>query len=89
MVDGGRVDPTQQDGQRDTDLALAAGRALAGLLGVDSTTVAEGTAAAGATVLGTVTSAPISDLVEHVMRSSDNVLSGGDAGARGVDRARR
>ena len=75
MVDGGRVDPTQQDGQRDTEPALAAGRALAGLLGLDSATVAEGTATAGATVLGTVTSAPISDLVEHVMRSSDNVLA--------------
>jgi serine-type D-Ala-D-Ala carboxypeptidase/endopeptidase (penicillin-binding protein 4) len=75
MVDGGRVDPLQQDGQRVVDPALAAGRALAGLLGADPATVAEGAATPGVDVLGTVTSAPVSDLVEHMVRSSDNVLA--------------
>ena len=75
MLDGGRKDPTQEDGARVADPALTAGRALAGLLGADAGSVAEGTAAPGAAVLGTVASAPISDLVEHTIRASDNVLA--------------
>jgi serine-type D-Ala-D-Ala carboxypeptidase/endopeptidase (penicillin-binding protein 4) len=75
MLDGGRVDPTNQDGPRVADPALTAGRALAGLLGAKPTTVAAGTAAPGATVLGTVVSAPVSDLVEQTIRASDNVLA--------------
>jgi serine-type D-Ala-D-Ala carboxypeptidase/endopeptidase (penicillin-binding protein 4) len=75
MLDGGRIDPTNQDGPRVSDPALTAGRALAGLLGADTGTVANGTAAPGATVLGTVVSTPISDLVEHTIRTSDNVLA--------------
>jgi len=54
---------------------LTAGRALAGLLGADAGSVAEATAAPGAAALGTVASAPISDLVEHTIRASDNVLA--------------
>jgi D-alanyl-D-alanine carboxypeptidase/D-alanyl-D-alanine-endopeptidase (penicillin-binding protein 4) len=75
MLDGGRIDPTAQDGPRVPDPALTAGRALAGLLGANPTTVAEGTATPDATVLGTVVSAPISDLVEQTIRASDNVLA--------------
>jgi D-alanyl-D-alanine carboxypeptidase/D-alanyl-D-alanine-endopeptidase (penicillin-binding protein 4) len=75
MLDGGRVDPTKQDGPRVSDPALTAGRALAGLLGADTATVAEGTAAPDADVLGTVVSTPVSDLVEHTIRTSDNVLA--------------
>jgi serine-type D-Ala-D-Ala carboxypeptidase/endopeptidase (penicillin-binding protein 4) len=75
MLDGGRVDPTKQDGPRVADPALTAGRALAGLLGANTGTVAEGTAEPGATVLGTVVSAPVSDLVEQTIRASDNVLA--------------
>jgi len=75
MLDGGRKDPTQQDGARVEDPALTAGRALAGLLGADAGSVAEATAAPGAAALGTVASAPISDLVEHTIRASDNVLA--------------
>jgi serine-type D-Ala-D-Ala carboxypeptidase/endopeptidase (penicillin-binding protein 4) len=75
MLDGGRADPTKQDGPRVADPALTSGRALAGLLGADTGTVATGTAAPDATVLGTVVSAPISDLVEHTIRTSDNVLA--------------
>jgi D-alanyl-D-alanine carboxypeptidase/D-alanyl-D-alanine-endopeptidase (penicillin-binding protein 4) len=75
MLDGGRKDPTLPDGARVADPALTAGRALAGLLGADAGSVAEAVAAPDATVLGTVSSAPISDLVEHTIRASDNVLA--------------
>jgi serine-type D-Ala-D-Ala carboxypeptidase/endopeptidase (penicillin-binding protein 4) len=72
MVDGGRVDPTLQDGPRVEDPALAAGRALAEEL--DAEVVEEGTAEPGATGLAAVSSAPIAELVEHMLRTSDNVL---------------
>jgi D-alanyl-D-alanine carboxypeptidase/D-alanyl-D-alanine-endopeptidase (penicillin-binding protein 4) len=75
MLDGGRVDPRLQDGPRVSDPALTAGRALASLLGAKADTVSSGTASPRAAVLGSVTSAPISDLVEHTIRSSDNVLA--------------
>ncbi len=75
MVDGGRIDPTLQDTPRVTDPALTAGRALAGLLGADPDAVAVGTAAPDAQRLGSVSSAPVSELVEHMLRSSDNVLA--------------
>ncbi|WP_214407142.1 D-alanyl-D-alanine carboxypeptidase/D-alanyl-D-alanine endopeptidase [Pseudonocardia lacus] len=75
MLDGGRIDPTLQDGPRITDPALAAGRALAGLLGADPDDVETTEAAPDAERLGTVTSAPISELVEHTLRTSDNVLA--------------
>ena len=75
MLDGGRKDPTEPDGARVSDPALTAGRALAGLLGADVGSVAEGVAAPDADELGEVTSAPISDLVEHTIRASDNVLA--------------
>lgn len=75
MLDGGRKDPTAPDGARVSDPALTAGRALAGLLGADTGSVAESTAAPGAALLGAVTSAPIADLVEHTIRASDNVLA--------------
>lgn len=75
MLDGGRVDPTLQDGRRVFDPALAAGRALAELLGADPDSVAEGAAPEGAMSLGSVSSAPVTELVEHVVRGSDNVLA--------------
>jgi D-alanyl-D-alanine carboxypeptidase/D-alanyl-D-alanine-endopeptidase (penicillin-binding protein 4) len=75
MLDGGRADPILQDGPRVGDPALAAGRALAELLGADPDTVAEGAAPAGAAALGEVASARMPALVEHMVRSSDNVLA--------------
>jgi serine-type D-Ala-D-Ala carboxypeptidase/endopeptidase (penicillin-binding protein 4) len=75
MLDGGREDPRVQDGPRVSDPALTAGRALAGLLGADADEVASGTASSQAAVLGSVSSAPIADLVEHTVRTSDNVLA--------------
>lgn len=73
MLDGGRADPTLQDGPRIADPAAAAGAALAELL--DAEAVGEGTAPPDAERLGAVTSAPFTQLVEHMMRSSDNVLA--------------
>jgi serine-type D-Ala-D-Ala carboxypeptidase/endopeptidase (penicillin-binding protein 4) len=84
MVDGGRADPTLQDGPRVEEPALAAGRALADALGAK--VVERGTAAPGAAALGAVSSAPISELVEHFLRASDNVLA--DTLAREVALAR-
>lgn len=75
MLDGGRVDPAEHDGARVGDPALTAGRALAGLLGAPAGSVAGATAEPGAKVLGTVVSAPFSDLVENAIRASDNVLA--------------
>lgn len=86
MLDGGRVDPTLQDGSRITDPALAAGRALAEMLGADPDKVAEGTAVSDAKSLGVVSSATVGELVEHMMRSSDNVLA--EALAREVAKVR-
>ncbi len=75
MVDGGRIDPTLQDGPRLDDPTTAAGRAFAELLGADPDAVGVGIADPDATTLGVVASAPIAELVEHLMRSSDNVLA--------------
>lgn len=75
MLDGGRTDPRGQDSPRVDEPALAAGRALARLLGADPDAVATTRAPANAPVLATVYSAPVSDLVEHMMRTSDNVLA--------------
>ncbi|MHA6786033.1 D-alanyl-D-alanine carboxypeptidase/D-alanyl-D-alanine endopeptidase [Pseudonocardia saturnea] len=73
MLDGGRADPSLQDGPRLSDPATAAGQALADLLDADE--VAQGTAPTDAARLGAVNSAPFSELVEHTMRTSDNVLA--------------
>ncbi len=75
MVDGGRIDATLQDGPRVPNPAETAGRAFAGMLGVNPDTVTTGTAKPGAALLGSVSSAPITELVEHLLRSSDNVLA--------------
>jgi D-alanyl-D-alanine carboxypeptidase/D-alanyl-D-alanine-endopeptidase (penicillin-binding protein 4) len=75
MVDGARLDATLQDGTRTDEPAVAAGRALAELLGADPDDVEEGAAGPDAESLGSVSSASVAELVEHLMRSSDNVLA--------------
>ncbi len=75
MVDGGRIDPSLQDGPRVTDPAMVAGKALAEALDADPDLVAEGRADPGAKRLAAVASAPVAELVEHLMRTSDNVLA--------------
>ncbi|WP_345382505.1 D-alanyl-D-alanine carboxypeptidase/D-alanyl-D-alanine endopeptidase [Pseudonocardia yuanmonensis] len=75
MLDGGRLDPSLQDGPRTTTPAVDAGETFAQKLGVPSSKVTEGTAPANAKPLGQVYSAPVSSLVEHLMTTSDNVLA--------------
>lgn len=75
MLDGGRVDPAEPDGARLADPAMAAGVAFAELLGVEDARVSEGSATADAQLLGSVGSVPVPVLVEHAIRSSDNVLA--------------
>jgi D-alanyl-D-alanine carboxypeptidase/D-alanyl-D-alanine-endopeptidase (penicillin-binding protein 4) len=75
MVDGGRINPKLQDGPRVPDPALAAGRALAEDLGADPSDVAEGAVTSGSKLIGSVQSAPVAELVEMMLRDSDNVLA--------------
>jgi D-alanyl-D-alanine carboxypeptidase/D-alanyl-D-alanine-endopeptidase (penicillin-binding protein 4) len=79
MVDGGRtrlpplVGPARAP--RQGDPALAAGRALAGLLGVPKAVVVRGTATAGARSLAEVSSPTVPQLVEAMLTRSDNDLA--------------
>jgi serine-type D-Ala-D-Ala carboxypeptidase/endopeptidase (penicillin-binding protein 4) len=73
MLDGGRIDPKLQDGPRVSDPALTAGRALADKLGAD--VVEKGMAGPDAAGIAAVESAPVSELAENALRSSDNVLA--------------
>ena len=75
MLDGGRVDPTLQDGPRVSDPAGDAGKAFAKKLGLPASAVKEGSAPPNAKKLAETVSAPVSALVEHLMTTSDNVLA--------------
>jgi len=72
-VDGGRASPRAV--VRSTEPDLAAGRALAALLGAPAAAVVRGRAPAGAAVLGEVRSAPLARIVEVMLLVSDNVLA--------------
>ncbi|MGH3963835.1 MAG: D-alanyl-D-alanine carboxypeptidase/D-alanyl-D-alanine endopeptidase [Pseudonocardiaceae bacterium] len=85
MLDGAREDPTQEVSPRAAKPATAAAAELARRLGADPDTVAVGSAAPGAAVLGTVSSPPVQDLVATVLSRSDNVLA--EVLAREVARA--
>lgn len=74
VVDGGL--PAAGGAIRSQNPDLEAGRALANLLGLPhSVPVRRGTAPAGAKRLGSVASAPVLDLVEQMLRDSDNVIA--------------
>lgn len=73
MIDGARATPTSV--QRTGAPALAAGAALAVLLGHPGLPVAAGTAPPGAQLLAAVSSAPLLDLLEQMLQQSDNVLA--------------
>ena len=83
MLDGGRVRPERS--RRHLDPALAAGAALAGLLGPGAA-VARGRAPEGAVELGAVRSPPVSLLVERMLSRSDNDLAEALARAVALDR---
>jgi D-alanyl-D-alanine carboxypeptidase/D-alanyl-D-alanine-endopeptidase (penicillin-binding protein 4) len=71
MIDGGRDAPGDQFRSAAPD--LAAGNALARALG--GAEVSRGRAPTGAKVLGQVRSAPLSVLIEQMLRTSDNVIA--------------
>jgi D-alanyl-D-alanine carboxypeptidase/D-alanyl-D-alanine-endopeptidase (penicillin-binding protein 4) len=73
MIDGGL--PADGGVIRSAEPDLEAGRALARLLGVPDVPVTRGTAPAGAAQLGSVDSAPMLDLVEQMLKLSDNVIA--------------
>jgi len=73
MVDGGRLRPGHT--ARSVRPDLAAGTALARALGAPKAVVNPGRAAAGAKILGTVRSAPLTTIVEQALTASDNVLA--------------
>ncbi|WP_344414488.1 D-alanyl-D-alanine carboxypeptidase/D-alanyl-D-alanine endopeptidase [Pseudonocardia ailaonensis] len=75
MLDGGRADPTLQDGPRVGDPSGDASKAFARKLGVPTSAITKGTAPPNAKKLAEVVSAPVSALVEHLMTTSDNVLA--------------
>jgi D-alanyl-D-alanine carboxypeptidase/D-alanyl-D-alanine-endopeptidase (penicillin-binding protein 4) len=74
MVDGGRTSP-RYDNDRSTQPDLTAGAKFAQLLGLPASSVARGTAAHGARQLGAVLSPPVRDLVELMLKHSDNVIA--------------
>ncbi len=85
MLDGGRTDPTIQDGPRSDDPAAAAGKALADALGAEN--VETGRAVPNSPALGSVASPPIASLVEYMLTASDNVTA--EAMARQVAISRK
>lgn len=75
MLDAARLDPAVDESPRSSTPALDAGRALAGALGLDPAQVTLGTAAADASVLASVESAPLSTRLSQMIGGSDNVLA--------------
>lgn len=73
MLDGGRMDPGARDGARVDNPAEVAGLTFAKLLGLDQKTVDVVKTSPDATQIASVSSAPISDLVENTIQISDNV----------------
>ncbi len=77
MIDGGRRNPTyrgdfpQYHGQPD----VAAGQAFAQALGIPAAQVQQGSAPAGARVLGEIQSPPIASIVEEMLAESDNTVA--------------
>ncbi|NQX16090.1 D-alanyl-D-alanine carboxypeptidase/D-alanyl-D-alanine-endopeptidase [Rathayibacter sp. VKM Ac-2857] len=74
QVDGDRADPTASTSRRGDDPIGRAGDAFVGELS-GSPAVSLGSAPAGARVLGTVESAPVSTLVQQMLLVSDNAIA--------------
>ena len=86
MVDGDREDPANENSIRTGDPANTAGKALARLLGNPDLPLVDGTAPEETTVIGQVSSQPMSVLLAQALENSDNVLA--EALARQVAIAR-
>ncbi|MBC6447039.1 D-alanyl-D-alanine carboxypeptidase/D-alanyl-D-alanine endopeptidase [Actinokineospora xionganensis] len=85
MVDGARADPTKAVSPRSDNPARALAEAFAKRIGASVPAKAQATATQGAKVLGEVRSAPVVELVDNALQSSDNVLA--ETLAREVARA--
>ena len=86
MVDGDREDPANENSIRTGDPATTAGKALARMLGTPDIPLVAGTAPEEGTVIGQVSSQPMSVLLAQALENSDNVLA--EALARQVAIAR-
>lgn len=86
MVDGDREDPANENSIRTGEPATTAGKALARLLGNPDLPLIDGTAPEEPTVIGQVSSQPMSVLLAQALENSDNVLA--EALARQVAIAR-
>ena len=86
MVDGDREDPANENSIRTGDPANTAGKALARMIGNPELPLVDGTAPEGGTVIGQVSSQPMSVLLAQALENSDNVLA--EALARQVAIAR-
>ncbi|OLF07938.1 D-alanyl-D-alanine carboxypeptidase/D-alanyl-D-alanine-endopeptidase [Actinophytocola xanthii] len=85
MLDGGRSDARAQNGSRTANPARALAEEFANRLGATVPAEAVQDAPSDAKVLAEVRSAPMVELVDNVLRASDNVLA--EAVAREVARA--
>jgi serine-type D-Ala-D-Ala carboxypeptidase/endopeptidase (penicillin-binding protein 4) len=74
-LDGGRGKPTESEWPRTGTPDMDAAKELARRLGADPNAVARTTAPADAKVLGSVRSAPLTDMVTTLLQISDNVLA--------------
>jgi D-alanyl-D-alanine carboxypeptidase/D-alanyl-D-alanine-endopeptidase (penicillin-binding protein 4) len=75
MLDGGRSRPTVSEPARTATPDTDAAKEFARRLGADPNAVAKTTAPAGAKVLGSVQSPPLTDMVDNLLQISDNVLA--------------
>ncbi|WP_307849521.1 D-alanyl-D-alanine carboxypeptidase/D-alanyl-D-alanine endopeptidase [Qaidamihabitans albus] len=75
MLDGGRSDPTDEHSMRVADPAGELARELADRLGAEVADPVTTSAPEDARVLGEVHSAPVTELVDQLLLSSDNLLA--------------
>ena len=75
MLDGGRGKPTVSETARTATPDIDAAKEFARRLGADPNSVARTTAPAGAKVLGSVQSPPLTDMITNLLQISDNVLA--------------
>ncbi len=75
MLDGGRSDANAQNGPRTSNPARQLAEEFATRVGATVADSAEAEAKDGAKVLGEIKSAPVVELVDNLLHSSDNVLA--------------
>jgi D-alanyl-D-alanine carboxypeptidase/D-alanyl-D-alanine-endopeptidase (penicillin-binding protein 4) len=75
MLDGGRADANAQNGSRTSNPARQLAEEFATRVGATVADSAEAKAKDGAKVLGEIKSAPVVELVDNLLQTSDNVLA--------------